>query len=245
MQWYEDDSLWNSLYHCLFTEDSFSRAAGDTARILELTGVRAGSVLDMGCGPGRFSVPLAEAGFSVTAVDLSPYLLERGREREGGDGQGIEWVQADMREFRREATFDLAISMMTSFGYFEDAADDMRVLENICHSLVPGGAFVLDLVGKEWLCRNIQPVHLTEFDDGRLLIERPTLDDNLTWIDNEWILVDGDQVVRHEWGYRMYSGQELADRLFAAGFDEVSLYGGLDGSDYDLDAERLVAVAVK
>lgn len=246
MQWYEDDSLWNSFYDCLFSEDSFGRAAGDVSRLLELTGVGAGAVLDLGCGPGRFSIPLARAGFHVTAVDLSPFLLERAREREAGSGEPVvEWVRADMREFQREAAFDLAVSMMTSFGYFEDPADDMRVLENVCHSLVPGGAFLLDLVGKEWLCRNIQPVHLTEFDDGRLLIERPRLDDNLTWIDNEWILVDGDQVVRHEWGYRMYSGQELADRLFAAGFDEVSLYGGLDGSDYDLDAERLVAVAVK
>ncbi len=245
MQWYEDDRLWNSFYDCLFDEDSFRRAADDVPRIRQLTGVEAGSVLDLGCGPGRHSIPLARAGFSVTGVDLSDYLLERAREREGREDAAIEWVRADMREFRREAAFDLAVSMMTSFGYFEDPADDMRVLENVCHSLVPGGVFVLDLVGKEWLCRNVQPVHLTEFEDGRLLVERPTLAENLTWIENEWILVDGDRVARHEWSYRMYSGQELADRLFAAGFDEVSLYGGLDGSDYDIEAERLVAVAMK
>lgn len=245
MQWYEDDSLWNSFYDCLFSEESFQRAAADVDRLRRLTGVEAGSVLDVGAGPGRHAIPLARAGYSVTALELNSCLLERGREREDGGGPGIKWVQADMREFQRVATYDLAISMMTSFGYFEDPADDIRVLDNVRHSLVPGGVFLLDLVGKEWLCRNVQPVHLTEFDDGRLLIERPTLHENLTWIDNEWILVDGDHVVRHEWGYRMYSGQELADRLFAAGFDEVSLYGGLDGSDYDLDAERLVAVAVK
>lgn len=243
MQWYEDDNLWNSFFDCLFGEASFRRAADDLPRIRQLTGVEAGSVLDLGCGPGRYSIPLARAGYGVTAVDLSSRLLEKGRELAGD--AGIEWVRADMREFRREAAFDLAISMMTSFGYFEDPADDMQVLEAVQASLVPGGVFLLDLVGKEWLCRNVHPVHLTEFDDGRLLIERPTLSENLTWIENEWILVDGDSAVRHEWGYRMYSGQELADRLFAAGFGEVSLYGGLDGSDYDIEAERLVAVATK
>lgn len=245
MQWYEDDHLWNSFYDCLFGEDSFRRAADDVPCIRQLTGVEAGSVLDLGCGPGRYSIPLARAGFSVTAVDLSPYLLERAREREDREDVGVEWVRADMREFQREAAFDLAVSMMTSFGYFEDPADDIRVLENVCHSLVPGGKFVLDLVGKEWLCRHTQPVHLTEFEDGRLLVERPVLSENLTWVQNEWLMIDGESVVRHEWSHRMYSGQELADRLFAAGFDEVSLYGGLDGSDYDVDAERLVAVATK
>lgn len=245
MQWYEDDDLWNSFYDCLFGEDSFRRAADDVPCIRQLTGVEAGSVLDLGCGPGRYSIPLARAGFNVTAVDLSPYLLERAREREDREDVGVEWVRADMREFHREAAFDLAVSMMTSFGYFEDPADDIRVLENVHYSLAEGGILLMDMAGKEWICRNLQPVHLTEFEDGRLLVERPAVADNFTWIDNEWVLVDGERVVRHRWGHRLYSGQELADRLFAAGFAEVSLYGGLDGSNYDLDAERLVALAVK
>lgn len=245
MQWYEDDRLWNSFHDCLFHEDGFRQAAEQVDAIRRLTGVTAGAVLDMGCGPGRHAIPLARAGFSVTAVDLSELLLDRARERAGDESADIEWVRADMREFRRDGVFDLAVSMMTTFGYFEDPADDMRVLENLHHSLAEGGVLLMDMAGKEWLCRNVQPVHLREFEDGRLLVERPVLSDNMTWIQNEWILVDGDRAVRHEWGHRMYSGQELADRLFAAGFDEVSLHGGLGGSDYDMDAERLVAVAVK
>lgn len=245
MQWYEDDDLWNSFYECLFDEDSFEKAAKDMDRIRRLTGVEHGAVLDLGCGPGRHAIPFARAGYSVTAVDLSEFLLERGRAREGDGALDIEWIQADMREFSREATFDLAISMMTSFGYFEDPADDIRVLENVCDSLSEGGAFLLDMSSKEWICRHVQPVHLREYEDGRLLVERPALTDNMTWIHNEWLLIDGERVTRHEWGHRLYSGQEMADRLFAAGFGEVSLYGNLTGDAFDIDAERLVAVATK
>lgn len=245
MQWYEDERLWNSVHDCLFDEAGYEQAAGQVASISELTGVTEGAVLDMGCGPGRHAIPLARAGFSVTAVDLSEYLLDSARERAGDESADIEWVRSDMREFQREGVFDLALSMMTTFGYFEDPADDMRVLDNLHHSLAEGGKLVMDMAGKEWVCRNLQPVHLREFDDGRLLIERPVITDNMTWIENEWILVDGERAVRYQWGHRLYSGQELADRLFAAGFDEVSLYGGLDGSEYDMNAERLVAVATK
>lgn len=245
MQWYEDESLWNSFYDCLFTPESFEQAEREVAAICRLTGISAGAALDLGAGPGRHSLALARRGFRVTAVDLSEFLIARGRQRAEADGLDVEWVRADMREFQREEAFDLAVSMMTSFGYFEDPADDVQVLENVCASLAPGGVFVLDMAAKEWICRNVQPVHLREFDDGRLLVERPVLTENLTWIENEWILVDGDRAVRHHWGHRMYSGQELADRLFAAGFEEVSLYGNLDGVDFDIDAERLVAVASK
>lgn len=245
MQWYEDDNLWNSFYECLFDEGSFRQAADDVDRIRRLAGVGRGAVLDLGCGPGRHAIPLARAGYSVTAVDLSEFLLGRGREREGDGVLGIEWVRADMREFDRAAAFDLAISMMTSFGYFEGPADDMRVLENVWDSLAEGGRFLLDMASKEWICRHVQPVHLREYDDGRLLVERPALTDNMTWVHNEWLLIEGDRVTRHEWGHRLYSGQEMADRLFAAGFAEVSLYGDLEGSDFDIDAERLVAVATK
>ena len=43
--------------------------------------------------------------------------------------------------------------------------------------------------------------------------------------------------------HTVYSGQELRDRLLDAGFSDVKLFGGLDGSEYGLNARRLVAVA--
>ena len=51
----------------------------------------------------------------------------------------------------RSAAFDLALNVFTSFGYFEDQAENRRVLENIFASLKPGGAFVFDHLGKEVL----------------------------------------------------------------------------------------------
>lgn len=243
--WYGDEDFWSTFYECLFNEESFGRAASEVEALCRLTGVKSGRVLDLGCGPGRHAVPLAQAGFQVTAVDLSELLLERGRERARRAGVEVEWVREDMRAFQRPQSFKLAVSLWSSFGYFDDPADDMRVLENLHASLADGGALVLDLVGKEWLCRNLEPVHLRELDSGGLLIERPMLTDNLTRLRNEWLLVQGERVTRREWSEQVYSGQELADRLFAAGFEDVSLHGGLDGSGYDLEAERLVALARK
>jgi hypothetical protein len=41
----------------------------------------------------------------------------------------------------------------------------------------------------------MEPVHLTEYDDGRMLLERPALVDDMTRLDNEWLLIDGDRSI--------------------------------------------------
>jgi SAM-dependent methyltransferase len=78
----------------------------------------------------------------------------------------IELVEGDMRDFRRPASYDLALSMFTSFGYFESRADDLRVLRNVRESLKPGGVFVVDVMGKEWLARHFQPTRSRSLADG-------------------------------------------------------------------------------
>lgn len=67
-----------------------------------------------------------------------------------------EFMQADMRAFRMPVGFDLAINLFTSFGYFEEEADDRKVLANVLASLNSGGAYVMDMMGKEILARSFQ-----------------------------------------------------------------------------------------
>jgi len=58
-------------------------------------------------------------------------LLEHARTRVGQANLSAEFVLEDMRRFSRPATFDLIINFFTSFGYFVDQADDLRVLERV------------------------------------------------------------------------------------------------------------------
>lgn len=244
-EWFEDEDFWRIFGDCMFAEARFRDAEADVEPILALTGLAEGTVLDLGCGPGRHAIPLARRGFAVTAVDLSAGLLKRARARARRAGVATEFVCEDMRRFARPGGFDLIVSLATSFGFFDDPADDLRVLAQCHRNLRQGGALLLDLVGKEYLVRHLEPVHLTEFDDGALLIERPVLEAQMSRYANQWILIrDGIAHTAH-WHQNLYSGVELADRLRSAGFSEVAIYGGLDGRDYDLESERLIALARK
>ncbi len=239
--WYLDEDFWATFGSLMFNEETFAQGNDQALALLDLMDSQPDHILDLGSGPGRHALPLAAQGYPVTAVDTSAELL---RELEQRRGQlPIEIVQADMREFVREQAFDLVVVMWTSFGYFADEADHARVLDNIRASLKPGGRLVLDLVGLEYLCRNLQPVHLTEYDHGRILVERPELTDELTRLDNDWYLIEGDQVHRTRFSHRVWSAGEIRALLANAGFTPISLYGGYDGDDYDFDSERLIVVA--
>jgi len=239
--WYLQEDFWRTFGPLMFNEDSFASAEDDVSDLIELAGVGPGPVLDLGCGPGRHALPLARAGYPVTAVDTSRLLLDQ-LEKAAGD-LPIEIVEADMRQFRREQAFELALVMWTSFGYFRDEADHLQVLDNIRASLRPGGKLVLDLVGVEYLARNLEPVHLTEYDDDRLLIERPLLTDNLTRLENQWLLIEGDRVHRAEFSHRVWSAGEITALLVRCGFEVEGIYGDCRGGLYDLEAERLVVIA--
>ena len=66
-------------------------------KILRLTGVGGGKVLDLCCGPGRHAVALAKRGFAVTAVDRTRFLLDHARARAAQAGLSVEFVLEDMR----------------------------------------------------------------------------------------------------------------------------------------------------
>ena len=241
--WYLEDDFWRNFGPLMFNEESFHQAAEQLPGLMKLAAIDPTTILDLGCGPGRHSLPLAASGYAVTAVDTSQTLLEH-LEAARGD-LPIEILQQDMRDFVRPDHFDLALVMWTSFGYFNDEADHARVLDNIHQSLKPGGRLVLDLVGVETLARTLEPAHVTEYDDGRLLLERPMLTDNMTRLDNEWLLIDGESVMRTEFSHRVWSAGDLQSLLTRHGFNVVAIYGDYDGADYDLEAERMIVIAEK
>jgi SAM-dependent methyltransferase len=244
-EWFESEAFWREMYPSMFDERRFAAAAEDVRKIVKLTGVRRGTVLDLCCGPGRHSVALAKRGFQVTGVDRTRFFLSKARRRARVARARVEFVESDMRDFVRPDTYRLAINLFTSFGYFDNKNDDQLVLRNVFASLQRGGVFVVDVMGKERLARILSATTSERLADGTLLVQTHEIFDDWTRIRNEWILLKGNRARRFKFHYTVYSGQELKDLLRQAGFAEVKLYGGLDGQPYGSDSQRLVAVARK
>ncbi len=244
--WYDNDTLWDDLAPVLFTKDRWGNALKEVEQLAALIELPPGSaVLDLGCGPGRHSLEFARRGFVVTGVDRTATYLREARDKALRDGLEAEWVEADMLDFRRESAFDVAVSLLTSFGYFDDPADDRLVVENLFASLKPGGHLVMDVMSKEVLVRIFQPRDWHEEPDGTILLEDRKVTRNWSRIDVHWIIIKGQQRHEHRIGHRIYSAAELQGLLAGVGFTNVTAYGSLKGTAYDDDAERLVVVAQK
>jgi SAM-dependent methyltransferase len=244
-EWYDNDELWVATYPFLFPPATFERAPEEVRQILDLAGCSQGAVLDLCCGPGRHAIPLAKLGFHVTGVDRTGFLLDKAWMRATDVSADVEWVNQDMRRFVRPDSFDLAICMFTSFGYFDDPSDNLTVLENVCTSLKASGTFVLDVSGKEILARIFEATGSTKLEEFGLIVQRRSVTDDWSRMHNEWILINDAHARSFEIDHWIYSGGELKDLLRAAGFAEVRLCGDLTGGPYGPKASRLVAVARK
>ncbi|MEV5129859.1 class I SAM-dependent methyltransferase [[Kitasatospora] papulosa] len=241
---FQDDDFWTEFHDFLFTGQRHTQAEEllDSSPLLSFRpGAR---VLDLCCGPGVFAVPLAGRGYDVTGVDTSPAMLERARKYSADAGARIEYVQADARTYEPSGGFDVVLNMFTSFGYFEDPADNTRVLRNMHRCLAPGGTLVLDLAGKELLARRVTPPKVVQRGDD-LLVQTDTVLDDWARLRSDWVLVRGDRVTRATLVWFVYSAVELRRMAEDAGFSRVEIFGGFDGRPYDQDAERLILRAAR
>ena len=245
-EWFSDEEFWEATFPFMFPPASWPEAADQVTHVLRLAGVESGAaVVDLACGAGRHAIPMAQQGMRVTGVDRTTWLLGQARARASAAGVDVEWVESDLRQFERPEAFELAVNLFTSFGYFEDADDNLRVLRSAHASLRPGGTLVMEMLGKEVLARAFRPSDVQETAEHGMLVMRRRVVDGWSRIENEWTLVRDGAVLRFGMRHWLYSGRELHDMLAAAGFRDVRILGALDGAPYDQKAQRLVAVARK
>lgn len=245
MSWFNYQIFWSLFYDWMFSEESFQQAKMQSDDLVHLSGVQKGAILDLCCGPGRYSVPLGVKGFKVTGVDLQPMLLEKAQTYAEQENTTVEYIEENMLTFKRANAFDLAISMFSSFGYFSDPADDLQVLENVYTSLKPGGKILMDLRGKEIHAMAKMTDFSHEMPNGDLIFHRTKVNSDWTKSYSDWVYIKGEKASRFKMELNLYSGAEIRMLLHQVGFGDVKLYGDLEGNAYNLDAKRLIVVAVK
>jgi len=243
--WYEEPEFWDLFAGTMFDATAWEAADAQVAQLEALLGISPPlRVLDLCCGPGRHALALARRGYRVLGVDRTEHFLEEARRRADEAGVDLDLAHSDMREFVEPESFDVAINMLTSFGYFEDPDEDTKVVSNLFRSLVPGGRVVLEMMGKEILARIFEPKQWRERDGAFYLYER-RIEDDWSWIRNRWIRIDVDERYEYEVGHRLYSALEFKTLLKDGGFVDVKAYGDLAGRAYDQHATRLVVAGTK
>jgi SAM-dependent methyltransferase len=150
-------------------------------------------VLELGCGTGRITLPLAEQGaqlaFDVTGLDSQAEMLETAKKRlleaPPKVRERLRLIQGDMRTWRSESAFDLIVIPCSSISHLLTLQDQLTVWNQCRRNLRPGGRFVVEITMPNMATFadsfNVPPRALVEIDvdksdesDGVRFIRRKT-----------------------------------------------------------------------
>lgn len=200
-------------------------------------------VLDLGCGFGRHAKALSQYGIKTVGVDFSPALLKRAREL-AGEGLRPDYVRASMHQLPFSEAFDAVISLYTSFGYFEDPAENRRTIEEASNSLVPGGRFLLDtaspvpLFARPEASKWAEAGSLTICEESRFDIATGRNKARIKWHrDGRWYSFFHEEY--------LYAPSHLTELAEASGLEVTGLYADLEGGLITSESTRTVLVARK
>ena len=232
------------VYGHLLTEESSEAEADFVMRALDLKpGDR---VLDLCCGTGRHAVPMAKAGLEVTGLDMSEEYLALARSAARQAGVEVRFVRGDMREIPFRGEFDAVVNMFTAFGYFDDDADDQRVIDGAAVALKPGGQLLLDLLSRDWVVANYVRSESREGPDGTIYQERRDFDPLAGRNHVEFTITSPNGAERRVGHHiRLYVATEVSRMLDPAGLTLKRSYGGYDGNLLSVETRRMILVSRK
>jgi SAM-dependent methyltransferase len=122
---------------------------GDVEFFADVARSRGGEVLDLACGTGRVTWPLAAMGFPVTGLDRSGPMLARAEAKRAGAhaevARRVRFVHGDMTSFGLGRTFGAIVVPFRSFHFLLTPQDQRRALAAMREHLAPQGRLVLDL----------------------------------------------------------------------------------------------------
>jgi SAM-dependent methyltransferase len=112
-------------------------------------------ILELGAGAGRVSVALARRGLNITGLELSPAMLERGKQFAARENANVDFVLGDMTGFKLEQKFPLIIAPFNALMHLYSLTDQDRALEMVRAHLEPNGVFAFDLYQPKFGLENV------------------------------------------------------------------------------------------
>ena len=244
--WYKEwfsDKLYLDIYSHRNEEEAGHMIDLIQRNIDIITGAK---VLDVACGAGRHSLQLAKRGFHVTGFDLSEFLISEAKKahKEAKENDlKVKFLIRDMRKFNFKNSYDLAVNIFTSFGYFDNDEENFSVIKNISDSLKKGGYFVFDFINSEFIKNNIVPLSRNKFGEIKVIQKRR--------IENGFIIKDIEvkkvtEVRNFKEILKLYNRKELVKCFGEFNFKVKTLFGDYYGNKFDeKKSKRLIIIAKK
>ena len=204
-------------------------------------------ILDLACGRGRHSLVLNQLGYDVVGVDLAPSSIDFAKQSiqriEGKSKATINFDVHDMREIYRPKHFDLVFNLFTSFGYFNDNNDNLRVLNSVASSLKSYGIFVLDFMNCNKVGKDLSPAELKQIDGIDFNISRRIVDNHIL---KSIQFTDNGREFNYEEKVSALKYEDLQKLFKQSELNISQTFGNYSLEPYEpASSDRLIIVAIK
>ncbi|MBF8267777.1 MAG: hypothetical protein HW388_1285 [Dehalococcoidia bacterium] len=219
-----------------------------------------GPVLELGCGTGRVTIPIARAGVEILGLDSSAKMLQVARRKARAQGPlpgKLTWARGDMRALSLERRFALVIIPFRGFLSLLSVEEQRRCLDGVKASLAPGGRLAFDIFVPDLdmlTDDGSTPFHFRDVphpETGRRLVMwHQNRFDNHSQVNSARTILEevdqGGQVVRklyRDFQIRYLHRFEAQHLLEVCGFRILDLFGGFDRQPFDEESTEMVWVA--
>lgn len=207
-------------------------------------------ILELCCGTGRLTLPIAKDGYNICGVDYTSSMLRQAKIKAAEAGLEINFIDADIRTLNIKEKFDLIFIPFNSIHHLYKNEDLFETLEGIKKHLKQGGLFLFDCFNP-----NIQYIVESEKEE-KVLAEYTTSDGREVLIKQTMHYENATQINRIEWHYyingefhsiqnldmRLFSPQELDSYLKWAGFNILRKFGSFEEEPFTDNSEKQIYV---
>ena len=208
------------------------------------------SILELCCGTGRLTLPIAKDGYNINGVDFTSTMLEKAKAKASEAGLEVDFIEADIRTLELPEKYDLIFIPFNSVHHLYENEDLFKALNVVKNHLKEGGLFLLDCFNP-----NIQYIvegekeekeiaHYTT-DDGREILIRQTMNykrktqiNRIAW----QYFINGEFDSIQNLDMRLFFPQELDSYLERIGFNIIHKFGSFEEEPFNDKSEKQIFI---
>ena len=207
-------------------------------------------ILELCCGTGRLTIPIAKKGYDITGVDFTSSMLEKAKVKTAKEGLEVKFIEADIRNLVLREKYDFIFIPFNSIHHLYKNEDVFKTFNVVKKHLKKGGLFLLDCFNPNFqfiVDGEKEQKEIAEYTtkDGRdVLIKEIMHYENKTQINRiEWhYFINGEFDSIQNLDMRLFFPQELDSYLERCGFAITHKYGDFEGEEFSDNSEKQIFI---
>lgn len=211
------------------------------------------SILELACGTGRLTIPIAEKGFEIIGIDISEAMINEANNKSNSAKLDIEFIESDIRNFELNQKFSLILLPFNSICHLHDFESITSCFSCVKKHLKTNGRFIIDVFKPDlnFLLRDKnksfeKAVYKNPYANNEVKLMESINYNEVDQISQfKWLFQIEEEETEQDLNMRMFFPQELDNYLRFAGFEIEEKFGDYDESAFTNSSSKQIIICKK